>query len=94
MIGRAEQNADSVVEVEKTVRLLCDGCCRNLNSGIQYELYERCYQYSCGSVKTQAAEREKWNCEMCRTEKARMLKEELQNALRQKGELNARNSEL
>jgi hypothetical protein len=59
MIGRAEQNPDSVVEVENTVRLLCDGCCRNQNSGIQYELYERWYQYSCGSVKNQAAEREK-----------------------------------
>jgi len=94
MISRAEQNPDSVVEVENTVRLLCDGCCRNLKSGIQYELYERCYKYSCGSVKTEVAERENWNCEMCRTEKARMLHEKLQNALRQKGELKARNREL
>jgi hypothetical protein len=32
-----------------------------------------------------AAEREKWNCEVCRTEKVRMLQEELQNALLQNG---------
>jgi hypothetical protein len=36
-----------------------------------------------GSVKVQAAERENWNCDKCRTEKVRMLQEELQNAHRQ-----------
>ena len=40
------------------------------------------------------AEREKWNCDKCRTEKVRMLQEELQNALRQSDELKARNREL
>jgi len=45
-------------------------------------------------VKIQAAEREKGNCDKCRTEKMRMLQEELQNALRQIDELKARNWEL
>ena len=94
IIGRAEQIPDSVVEVEKTLRLLCDGCCRNLKSGIQYELCERRYHYSCGSVKTEVAERENLNFEKYRTEKVRMLQEELQNSLRQKGELKARKREL
>jgi predicted RNase H-like nuclease (RuvC/YqgF family) len=45
-------------------------------------------------VKAQAAERENWNCDKCRTEKVRMLQEELQNARRQIDELKARNREL
>ena len=52
------------------------------------------YHYSCGSVKAQAAERENWKCDKCRTEKLRMLQEDLQNALRQIDELKARNREL
>ena len=58
MICGIEQNPVPAVEVENTVRLLCTGCGRNLNSGIQYELCEQWYHYSCGRVKTQAAERE------------------------------------
>ena len=81
MIGGIEQNPGPVVEVEKTVQLLCIGCGRNLNSGIQCELCGHWYHYSCGSLKTQAAEREKWNCDKCRAEKVRMLQEDLQNAL-------------
>jgi undecaprenyl pyrophosphate synthase len=45
-------------------------------------------------VEPLAAERENWNCDKCRTEKVRMLQEELQNALRQIDELKARNREL
>jgi hypothetical protein len=45
-------------------------------------------------VKAQAAERENWNCDKCRSEKVRMLQEDLQNALRQIEELKARNMEL
>ena len=44
-------------------------------------------------MKAQGAEREHWNCEKCRTEKVRMLQEELQNALRKIDELEARNRE-
>jgi predicted RNase H-like nuclease (RuvC/YqgF family) len=39
-------------------------------------------------------ERENWNCDKCRTEKVRMLQEELKNELRQIDELKARNREL
>ena len=59
MIGGIEQNPGPVVEVLNTVQLLCTGCCTNLNSGIQFELYGRWYHQSCGRVKAQAAEREK-----------------------------------
>ena len=93
VIGGVEQNP-GLVEVENTVRLLCTGCGGNLKSGIQCELCGRWYHYSCGSVKAQASEIEKWNCDKCRTEKVKMLQEELQNALRQIDELKARNREL
>jgi len=92
--GGVEQNPGPVLEVENTVRLLCTRCGRNLKSGIQCELCGRWYHHSYGSVKAQAAEREKWNCDKCRTEKLRMLHEDLQNALRQIDELKARNREL
>ena len=91
IIGGVEQDTGPAVEEENTVRLFCVGCGRNLKSGIQCELCGRWYQCSCGSVKIQAAERENWNCEKCRTETARMLRDELQNALRQIDELKARN---
>lgn len=94
VIGGVEQNPGPVVEVENTVRLLCTGCSRILKSGIQCELCGRWYHYSCGSVKAQAAERENWNCDKCRSEKVKMLQEELKNALRQIDELKARNKEL
>jgi len=84
MVGGIEQNPGPAVEPENTVRLLCVGCGRNLKSGIQYKLCERWYHYSCGSVKTEVAERENWNCEKCRTEKVRMLEEKLQTALRKR----------
>jgi len=91
--GGVEQNPGLVVEVENTVRLLCTGCGRNLKSGIQREMCGQWYHYSCGSVKAQLAERENWNCDKHRTEKVKMLQEELQNVLRQIDELKARNRE-
>ena len=94
VIGGIEQNPGPVVEVGNTVKLLCTGCGRNLSSGTQCELCGRSYHYSCGRVKVQAAEREKWNCDKGRTEKVRMLQEDLQNALRQIDELKAKNRKL
>jgi hypothetical protein len=73
IIGGVEQSPGPDVEVENTLRLSCTGCGRNLNSGIQCELCGRWYHYNCGSVKAQAAERENWNCDKCRTENVRML---------------------
>jgi hypothetical protein len=73
MIGWTAQIAGPVVEVEKTVPLLCTGCGRNLNSGIQCEVCGHWFHYSCGSVMAEAAERGNWNCDKCRTEKVRML---------------------
>jgi hypothetical protein len=45
-------------------------------------------------VKAQTAERENWSCDKCRTEKVRVLQEELQNTLRQIEDLKVRNKEL
>ena len=45
-------------------------------------------------MQAQAAERENWNCDECRTGKVRMLQDDLQNSLRQIDELKARNREL
>jgi hypothetical protein len=42
----------------------------------------------------QTAERENWSCDKSRTEKVRVLQEELQNALREIDELKVRNREL
>ena len=94
IIGRVEQNLGPIAEVENTVRILCTGCGRNLKSGIQCGLCGRWFHYHCGNVKVQTAERENWNCDKCRMEKARMLQEELQNAMRQIEELKVRNREL
>jgi hypothetical protein len=98
IIGGVEQNPGPFVEVENTVRLFCSGCGKNLKLGIQCDLCGRWYHYSCGSVKAKAAERdreiENWNCDKCRTEKVRILQEDLQNALLQIDELKARNREL
>ena len=94
IIGGVEQNPGPILEVVNTVRLSCTGCGTNLKSGIQCELCGQWYHYSCGSVRTQAAERENSNCEKCRIEKLRMLQEDLQKALRQIDELKARKREL
>jgi hypothetical protein len=57
MIGGIEQNPGPVEELENTVRLLRTGCGTNLKTGIKWELCGRRYHYSCGSMKTLAAER-------------------------------------
>ena len=94
IIGGIEQNPGPVMEVVSTVRLTCTGCNRNLKSGIQCELCGKWYHYSCGNVKALPVERENWNCEKCRTEKVKILQENLQKALRQIDELKTRNREL
>jgi hypothetical protein len=94
IIGGIEQNPGPAAEMENTVRVLCTGCGRNLKSGIQCELCERWYHYSCGNTKAQTAETENWYCDKCRTEKVRVLQEKLENALRQVDELKIRNKGL
>ena len=94
MIGGISRRPVPVVGVQNTARLLYVGCGKNLNSGIERELCGSWCHYSCGSVKAPAAERENWNCNKCRSERVRMLQEELQNPLRQIDELKARNREL
>jgi hypothetical protein len=67
--GGVEQNPSPSVEGENAIQLVCTGCGRNLKSGIQCELCGSLYNYSCRNVKVQMAEREKWNCEKCKTER-------------------------
>jgi hypothetical protein len=74
MFGGIGQNP---VEGRYTLQL----CVLGAKLGIQCELCGRWYHYSCGSVKAQGSEREKWNCKKCRIEKVRMLQEKLQNAM-------------
>jgi len=64
-------------------------CGRDLKSGIQYEICGLWYHYSYGSVKAEASEGENWNSENCRTEKVRVLQDDMQNAVRQIDELKA-----
>jgi hypothetical protein len=86
VIGGVEQNPGAVAEGDMAVQAGHTGCGRNLKSGIQCELCGRC-----GNVRAPVPERE---VELCRTERTRVLQEELQNALRQIDELKARNREL
>jgi hypothetical protein len=92
--GVAEQNPGPGVEAENTIQLVCTECGKNLKSGIQCELCGSWYHYGCLSVKVQMAEREKWSCEKCKTERFLKLQEDLQNALRQIDDLKFRNREL
>ena len=59
IIGGVEQNPGPAVDAENAVRLLCTGNRRNLKSRIQCQLCGQWYHFSCGSVKAQAAERER-----------------------------------
>lgn len=94
VIGGVERNPGPVAEGDSSVKLLCTGCGRNLRSGIQCESCGRWFHYSCGNVKSQAAERENWSCGKCRAASVRMLQDQLNNALRQIDELRMRNNEL
>jgi hypothetical protein len=94
VIGGVEQNPGPGVEGMDTIQLECTGCCRNLKSAIQCELCGRWYHYSCGNIKAHMAERVKWSCDKCKTERFRRLHENLQKVLRQTDELKSRNKEL
>jgi hypothetical protein len=58
-IGGTEKYPAPNVEERNAVRLLCTVCGRNLNSGIQCELFGRWYHYSWGNEKAVAPEKEK-----------------------------------
>jgi hypothetical protein len=94
VIGGVEQNPGPGVEAENAIQLVCTGCGRNLKSGFQCELCGSWYHYSCGSIKVQMAEREKWSCEKFKTERFLKLQEDLQSALRQTDDLKFRSREL
>ena len=79
---------------ENPLQVLCNGCDRNLKSGTQCETCGRWYHNSCGNVKIQVAESEKWNCDRCRSERLRVLEEKLRDAQIQIEELKLRNKEL
>jgi predicted nucleic acid-binding Zn-ribbon protein len=54
---------------------------------------EHLQHYSCGNVKAHMAEKVKWSCDKCKTEKFQRLQEDLQNALRQIDELKTMNGD-
>ena len=90
MIGRVEVNPG---HVENLVQVLCSGCDRNIKSGIQCESCGRWYHNSCGNVKFQVAESEKWNCDRCRCETP-VLEEKLRDVQIQIEELKRKNKAL
>jgi Zn-finger protein len=49
---------------------------------------------SCGNVKVQMADREKWSCDRCRWDRLRQLEQKLENALLQIEELKRKNKGL
>jgi len=77
MIGGVELNPGPV---DNIVQVLCSGCNRNLKSGTQCESCSRWYHNSCGNVKFQVAEIGKMNCDICRSERHRVLEEKLRDA--------------
>jgi len=79
---------------ENSVQVLCNGCDRNLKSGTQCATCGRWYHNSCGNVEFQVAESGKWNCDGCRSERLRVLKEKLRDAQIQIEELMRRNKDL
>jgi len=79
---------------EKSVQVLCNGCDRILKSGTQCVPCGWWYHNSCGNVKIQVAESGKWNCDGCRLERLRVLKEKLRDAQIQIEELIRRNKYL
>jgi hypothetical protein len=94
IIGGVEQNPGPAMVNEITIQLSCTGCGRNLKTGIQCELCGHWYHYSCGNVKGDWKEREKWTCDKCKTERVKILQQDLQKAFRLIDELKARNKEL
>ena len=77
-----------------SVRVLSNGCNRNLKSGTQCVSCERWYLNSYGNVKIQVAEIGKWNCDRCRSQRLRVLEEKLREAQIQMEELIRRNNDL
>ena len=83
VIGGVQENPGPGVESEKIMRVLCSGCDGILKPGTQCDTCGRWFHNSCGNVKAQVAESGKWVCDKCRSERLRLLKEKLQDALHQ-----------
>ena len=94
IIGGIEQNPGRVMEKENMIQLSCTGCSRILRTGIQCELCGHWYHYSCGNVKGDWMDKEKWNCDKCKTERVKILLHDLQKAFHLTDELKAINKEL
>ena len=91
VIGGVEQNPGPA---DNIVRVLCNGCDRNLKSGTQCDSCGQWYHNSCGNVKIQAAVCGKWICDKCRSMKFRELEDKLSVAQAQIEELTRKNKEL
>ena len=88
------KNPGPGVEAEKILQVLCSGCDGNLKSGTQCNTCGRWFHKSCGNVKAQVADSEKWICDECRSERPRLLQKILQNALLQTDDLTRKNKVL
>jgi hypothetical protein len=77
VVGGVELNP---VPDDNIVQVLCSGCDRNLKSGTQYDSCGQWYHNSCGNVKFQAVNNGKWNCDICRSERLRVLEDQLRVA--------------
>jgi hypothetical protein len=94
VIGGVETNPGPVVETEKFMRVLCSGCGKNVKSRTRCDTCGRWFHNSCGNVKAQKADSEKWACDKCRSEWIRVLKEKLQDAFHQIDAMTRKNKTL
>jgi len=76
MIGGVGLNP---VLVENIVQVLYSGCDTNLKSGTRCESYGRWCLKTCGNIKFQGADFEKWTCDPCRSERLRILEEKMRD---------------
>ena len=89
-----EKRSGPGVKFEEIVQVLCSECDRNVKWGTHCNTCGCWFHNSCGNVKTQVAERGKWICDKCRSEKLRLQEEKLQNALLQIGVQTRKNKAL
>jgi hypothetical protein len=76
-----EPNPGPGVEADIIVQVQCSSCNKNLRFGAQCDTCGRWLHNSCGNVKCQTADSEKWCCDRCRWEKLHHLEVKLQIAL-------------
>jgi hypothetical protein len=72
-IGGVEHNPGPGVEAGNCLQVLCSECDRIVKSGTRCVMCGRWFHNSCGNVKVQIAESEKWSCDRCRWDRPSQL---------------------